>query len=90
MFQDSIEYESSLFEDATHIATGSRVCLRGGWRMTWRNHMRNIRQSMKRVCRIGDVEKAARDTDLHFCILAFREPLQQMLDERNASKRSPV
>ena len=50
--------------------------------------MRNIRQAMKRVSRIGDVDAAAKDTDLHFCITTFRGALQEMLDERNRYRQN--
>ena len=88
MFEYSILHESCLCEDATHIAASERISLRSAWCMTWRNHMRNIRQSMKRVSRIGDVDAAAKDTDLHFCIIAFKKALQEMLQERNAVKKT--
>ena len=94
MFQHSIVYESSLCEEATRIATSKKVCIgmfpTAGWHKTWKNHMRNIRQSMKRVIRVGDVDAAAKDTDLHFCIIAFKKALQDMLDERNTVDKTGV
>ena len=88
MFEYSIKHESCLCEDVTRIAASERISLRSGWCLAWRHHMRNIRQAMKRVSRMGDVDTAAKDTDLHFCITTFRGALQEMLDERSRFRQN--
>ena len=87
MFADTMNYEADLFDGTTALAASAPVSLRRAWRTTWRHHMLNIRQALKRVSRFGDVEQAASDTDLRFCILHFKKSLQNVIDERNQQKK---
>ena len=87
MFAASMRYEADLFHDATVLAASAPISLRANWPLVWRHHMRNIRQALKRVFRLNDVEAAAADTDLRFCILHFRRGMQSVLDARNDEKK---
>ena len=87
MFAATSHHEADLFDGTTALAASAPISLHGPWPRLWRHHMRNMRQALKRVTRYGDVEQAASDTDLRFCILHFRQGLQTILDERAEQKK---
>jgi hypothetical protein len=49
------------------------------WPKAWKNHVRIIRSALHRVLFLGNIDDSLYETDLHFCINAFRSEFLSIL-----------
>lgn len=65
----------------------NKICLRTGWARTWRNHCKNVRDSILRVQTMG-FENALKNEEedsnfssnqLRWCILHYEKDLRQLV-----------